>query len=374
MKNLTLISIALLLVASQLNAQWTFGIITEQQYNNNPFQSPLPIETLVSSYDFTISNTLDNLELSYYGSLINFEKIPDRNFYWHQLAISKSFEDKEFGIIAEQRIGKNIYTYFDFKTITAFYTQNIDFEYFNFTFNPIFNYSGYDEISILNNIKLTLNYKFVKGFETGTTIFLGGGFNYKKYLDPVQSGYYSYYDQNNILQKEFYTDKNINSLSNVLSYFRIAQSITETTGFAFQFTNRSILNSIANTDKELNIIYGDESEIFDDPTNTEGNLYAAELTKIFFEDLQLKLGYYFNKKFYPTQGNYDEQGNYFTDKLRSDKQTIFGISLSKNFSFDFLGDSALNVSLNFQNIKNTSTSYWFNYKNTTFSVNLGLQF
>lgn len=373
MKNITLISFVLLLTTIQVNAQWSFGIITNQQYNSNPFQSPFPIESLISSYDLSLSNSFDNFELSYYGSFINFEKIPDRNFYWHQIAFAKSFDEQGFGIIAEQRIGKNIYTYFDFKTITAFYTQNINYDFFSFTFNPIVNYNSYDEINILNNIKLTLNYKFVKGFETGTTIFLGGGFNYKKYLDPIQSGYYSYYDENNILQKEFYTDKNINSLTNLSSYFRIAQSITETTGFAFQFTNRSIFDKIANTDKELNIIYGDESEIFDDPTNTQGNLYSFELTKILFDDLQLKLGYYFNKKFYPTQGNYDEQGNYFTDRQRSDKQTIFGVSITKNFAMDFL-NSTLNLSLYFQNINNISTSYWFNYKNTTFSINMGLTF
>ncbi len=374
MKKINFLVIALFLMLSQINAQWSFGIITGQQYNSNPFQSPLPIETLVSSYDFTFSNSMNEYELSYYGSYINLIKIPERNFYWHQLAFTKNDSVSSLGIIAEQRMGKDIYTYFDFKNVYAFYSYTFEGKIFDFIFNPIINYSSYDEIKILDNIKLSLNYKFSKSLETKTTFFLGGSFNYKKYLNPTQSGYYTYLDSNNVLHKEFYTDQNINSLVNLSSYIRIAQSVTETTGLAFQYANKTIFNKISDTNKELNVIYGDESEIFDDPANLQGNFYAVELTQIFMEDWQLRLGYYLNKKYYPTQGVYEDSENYFLNKMRTDKQTIFGISISKAFTFDFLNESNLNLSLNFQSINNNSNSYWFNYKNTTFGINLGFQF
>lgn len=368
------ISIILFLIVIKIQAQWSFGIVTDQQYNNNPFQSPIPIETLVSSYDFTVSNNFNDFELSYYGSYINLVKIPERNFYWHQLAFTKNDSVSSLGIIAEQRNGKDIYTYFNFKNIYAFYTYTIENEILNLFINPIVNYTSYDEIKILDNVKLSLNYKFSKAWETKTTLFFGGSLNYKKYLYPTQSGYYTYFDSNNIFHKDFYVDQNINSLINLSSYIRIAQSITETTGLAFQYSNKTIFDEIPDENKELNVIYGDESEIFDDPTNLQGNFYSIEFTKIFLEDLQLRLGYYLNKKFYPTQGIYDDLGNYFLDKMRTDKQTIFGISLSKTFSLEYLNESYLNVSINFQSINNNSNSYWFNYKNTTFGINLGFQF
>ncbi len=374
MKKIKFICFLLPFMFSQINAQWSFGIVTDQQYNNNPFQSPKPVETLVSSYDFTISNDFNDYQISYYGSYINLIKIPERNFYWHQLAFSKNDSVTSFGIIAEQRIGKDIYTYFDFKNIYAYYSYTIESQLLNFFVNPVFNYTGYDEIKILDNIKLSLNYKFSKAFETKTTVFMGGSINYKKYLNPIQSGYYTYLDSNNVFHKEFYTDQNINSLFNLTSYIRIAQSIFETTGLAFQYSNKTIFNRISDTNKELNIIYGDESEIFDDPINLHGNFYSIELTQIFMDDIQLKFGYYLNKKFYPTQGVYDSSSNYFVNKMRVDEQTIFGLSLSKTFSFEFLNESNLNVSLNFQSINNNSNSYWFNYKNTTFGINLGFQF
>lgn len=362
----------LLITITNINAQWSFGILTEHQYNNNPFQSPLPIESLVSSYDFTIENTINNFNLSYYGSFININKLPERNFYWHQFAISNSDSNYVYGLIFNQRIGKVIYTYFDFKDLVLFYSTDFENDFFNFNINPIFNYTKYDEISILDNIKFSLNYKLIKGFESGTTFFLGGSFIYKKYLTPVQSGYFTYTDSNNVIHNEFYVDKNINSLFNISTYFRVAQSLTETSGLAIQYMNRSIFNKISDSNKELNVIWGDESEIFDDPTNIQGNNYLIEFTKILWEDWQFKFGYYYYKKFYPTQGNYDSLGNYFTDKQRSDKQTTLGISINKSFNFDFLGDKNLDVSINFQNIKNQSSSYWFNYNNTTFGINFGL--
>lgn len=374
MKKINFIIFVSALMVSQINAQLSFGIITNQQYNNNPFQSPIPIESLVSTYDFTISNNMNEYELSYYGSYINLIKIPERNFYWHQLAFTKNDSVTSLGVVAEQRIGKDVYTYFDFKNIYVFYSRNLTNDFFNININPLLSYNTYDEIKILNNIKLTLNYKISKSLENGTTLFLGGSFNFKKYLNPTQSGYYTYLDSNNVLHKEFYTDQNINSLVNLSSYVRIAQSVTETTGLAFQYANKTIFNKISDTNKELNVIYGDESAIFDDPANLQGNFYAVELTQIFMEDWQLRLGYYLNKKFYPTQGVYEDSENYFLNKMRADKQTIFGISISKAFTFDFLNESNLNLSLNFQSINNNSNSYWFNYKNTTFGINLGFQF
>ncbi|MCX7876845.1 MAG: hypothetical protein N2321_11870 [Melioribacteraceae bacterium] len=373
MKNaLNILMILLIISFSNINAQWSFGIITEQQYNNNPFQSPLPTETLISSYDFNISNTINDFEFSYYGSYLIFNKIPERNFYWHQVALQKSDSNYSYGILAEQRIGKDIYTYFDFKNLSFFYSNNFQIENNNINISPVFSYNSYDEIKILDNIKLSLNYKFWRGFESGTSFFIGGSLNYKKYIYPTQSGFYTYLDQNNILQKEYYVDKNINSLFNLTSYIRIAQSIAEYTGMAFQYTNRTIMNKIADSNKELNVIYGDESEIFDDPTNIQGNFYALELTQIIDEDWQLKLGYYFYKKYYPTQGVYDKLSNYFVNKMRIDNQNIFGLSLSK--SFEISNETFLNLTLNFQTINNNSNSFWFNYKNTFSGINLGFQF
>jgi hypothetical protein len=219
-----------------------------------------------------------------------------------------------------------------------------------------------------------MNGSINRGFETGTTVILGGAFTYKKYLDPTQRGTYSYINETNQLVTEAYTDRNVSSVTQMLSFLRIAQSITPTTGIASQFTNRSILNGFGSFVKDLNMIYGDESEIFDDPVNYEGNNLSIELTQILFNDLTIKGGYFFNNKFYPSQGIYNEAYNYNTGIMRSDVQKIFVFTMYKNFSLDDSEDIGLSVGLKYQYINNQSNSVLFNTKANSMSVNIGLNF
>ena len=122
------------------------------------------------------------------------------------------------------------------------------------------------------------------------------------------------------------------------------------------------------------MIYGDESEMFDDPVNYEGNNLSFELTQIFFEDVELKAGFYLNRKFYPSQGVYNALYNYVTGVMRSDTQNIFNLSVKKNISLEFLSGIDLSVGLNYQLIDNKSNSYLFNYKSNSINVNLGFEF
>jgi hypothetical protein len=369
-----LILIIFLLFTAPVFAQLSYSFSTEQEYNDNPFRSQLATKTLVSSLDYGIEHNSDLIAIGYSGSYYNFEAVPERNFYWHQLSAWKSFENSTAGIFAEQRLGKDIYTYFNYTNVTGYYTHQFAVNDFNIMLSPNVSLSKYPSISILDNLKITMNGSVNYGFETGTTFILGGAFTYKKYLDPTQSGTYSYIDESNQLVTEAYTDRNVSSVTQMLSFFRIAQSVTSTTGIASQFTNRSILNGFGSFVKDLNMIYGDESEIFDDPANYEGNNLSIELTQILFDDLTIKGSYFFNNKFYPSQGIYDEAYNYNTGTMRSDVQRIFNFSLNKNFSIGNSEDSSISVGLEYQWLENQSNSSLFNYKSNSININVGLNF
>ncbi len=372
---LSLTIIFLLLIMLDFSyGQISFSISTEQEFNDNPFKSVLPEKTIISSFDGGLEIDLDAVSFGYYGSYINFDIVPERNFYWHQASAWKSFDNSTLGFYAEQRINKEEYNYFNYTNLNAFYQQKFSIGEFHFSVSPNISLIKYDNISILDNYKLSMGYFVNRGFESGTTLILGGAFNYKKYLDPVQSGVFEYFDSTNTLIKETFTDKNINSLSQLITYGRIAQSITPTTGAAMQFTNRSIINGIGNQYKELNMVYGDESEIFDDPVNNEGNGFLLEITQLIGEDMSLKAGYYFNKKFYPSQGIYDEAGNYSTGIMRADSQSFVNILFKKTFSLNDSSSSVLSLGLNFQYINNKSNSYWFNYNGNMLNISLGVQF
>jgi hypothetical protein len=363
-----------LIITSKVLPQLSYSLSTEQEYNENPFRSQLATKTLISSLDYGLEFDLDLFTASYNGSYYNFSAAPERNFYWHQLAAWKNLDSSTIGVIAEQRYGKDIYTYFNYSNITAYYTAQFNPNVFHITISPNVSYARYTNISILDNLKATLNGSINHGFETGTTVILGGAFTFKKYLDPTQTGTYSYLDETNQLVTETYMDKNVSSITQMLSFLRVAQSISPTTGLATQYTNRSIINGFGSFVKDLNMIYGDESEIFDDPVNYEGNNIVLELTQILFNDLTIKGSFYFNNKFYPSQGIYDEAYNYDTEIMRRDEQKILHLSLTKDFSLNDSGKFNLSLGLNYQSINNQSNSTLFNYKNNSFGVNIGFGF
>jgi len=362
-------------LTSYIKAQLTWTISTSQEYNDNPFRTQYPVSSFISSFDLGIEKSFDTsdnpMNIAYYGSYYNFSNLTDRNFYWHQLSLWKSYEKSGFGISAEQRYNGTLYTYYNYTNLSAFYRINARINDFYFTLSPVLNYTKYEQIPIMDNIKGSLNFSINHGFETGTTIILAGAFNYKKYIDPVQSGIYSYLDENDSLITENYTDRNIASLPQFNSEIQMPQSVTSTTGLAFQYTNKNIFSSIKSNVKELNLIYGDESEMFDDPIDSEGNNFSLELTQILFNDLEIKVGYFLNHKIYPSQGIYDKEYNYSASSTRIDDQYIFNLSLKKNFE---IGNSSkeFSVGMNFQTIKNASNSFMFNYKSNSVYLYFGL--
>jgi hypothetical protein len=357
-----------------INAQWSMNLSTDQEYNDNPFLNRTATKTFLSTVDFGIVKNLDYMTINYSGLYVNFNSAPDRNFYLHQITLNKDFENSSIGINAEQRMNKDIYTYYDYTNLSAFYNDQFIFGDFFLALSPSLSLTTYKNISIMDNIKASLSWNLNHGFETGTTLIFGGAFNYKKYLYPTQTGTYSYVNESNNLVTEYYKDKNISSLTQLVTLGRIAQSVTPTTGLAFQYINRSILSGVASYVKELNIVYGDESEMFDDPVNYNGSHYSIELTQILLEDLEIKAGYQINRKNYPSQGLYDSLYNYDTSGNRSDIQNILNISVKRSFQFDFLNGSELSLKLNYQIINNQSNSYPFDYKSNSLSLNMGFGF
>lgn len=370
----TFIAIGFILFTTQVFGQLSYSFSTEQEYNDNPFRSKLATKTLISSLDYGLEHNSDILTIGYNGSYYNFEAAPARNFYWHQLSAYKSFENSTVGILAEQRLGKDIYTYFNYTNVTGYYTHQFSWDDFHVVVSPNASLSKYPGISILDNLKFSLNGTVNHGFETGTTVILGGAFTYKKYLDPTRSGTYSYLDETNQLVSETYMDKNVSSITQMLSFLRVAQSITPTTGLAAQFTNRSILSGFGSFVKDLNMIYGDESELFDDPVNYEGNNISIELTQLLFDDLTIKGSFFFNNKYYPSQGIYDEAYNYNTGIMRNDTQKILDFSLNKDIHLGSSDTYSLSIGLKYQWINNQSNSSVFNYNSNSINLNVGFNF
>lgn len=374
LNNLILILAITFLSWSVSLAQLNLKLSTEQEFNDNPFHTATPMNVLMSSVELGVEKDLGVLSLGYYGSYLNFDVIPERNFYWHQVALWKEFDNSSLGIYAEQRLGRDIYTYYNFNNYTLYYNSQFEVGPFYIFLNPNINATTYENISILDNIKGNLGVGINTSLESGTTLILGGSLNQKIYLNPKQTGTYTYLDPNNNLIEATYMDRNVSSITQLVSYGRISQPITSFTGLAFQFTNRSIFNRVGSFVKELNLYYGDESEMFDDPVNYEGNNLSLELTQILFNDLEIKAGYYLNYKNYITQGVYNELYDYNTSVMRNDTQNIFNLSVKKNISLGESDNLNLSLGLNYQTIRNNSNSYLYNYRSNSVSFNVGIEF
>ncbi|MFA7288463.1 MAG: hypothetical protein WC055_06240 [Melioribacteraceae bacterium] len=369
MKILTALTFFLLISIS--NAQWNFNINTGQEYNDNPFRSPIPEKNIISDYGISFGNYNKLFQFGYNGSYFALNNNPERNFYWHQIGLWRNNEFNNFGIYIEQRMAKIDYQFLDYNEYGGYFNQRFELADVFSLFHLAYTYNDFPLLTAMNNYTITLGYEGNRGFQsTGTSFILGTKFNYKNYSeeDPQIAA--------PAIPDDVFYNYSLAAptpISHLTSYLRIAQSIFSKTGAAFQFTNRSILGEVNSVFLSGDFNLWEESEIFDDPIKTEGNSIALEVTQM-IDDFSIKGGYYLNYRKFPSQGTYTDLENFDFTQMRSDKQSIFNLSISKNSGIE-IGDFAeLNLSLDYRYIKNSSNSSWFHSKGNSYSLNLNLVF
>jgi len=371
-KLLLIISGIIIFSHTLVYAQLSFQAAAVQEYNSNPFRSAEAESNFISGYNLTLQYEMDNWGILYSGTKIMFSNSGDRNFYMQTAGIWKNFESSSFSFSTEQRINNELYSYFDYYGVSADFSAQFSFSGIYVYLFPSIEYTSYKNISILDNIKTLFGFSLNKPFETGTALIAGGGINYKIYTQPDITDLFYTIDESDAETDTLVESKNASSITQLTAFARAAQSVTETTGIAVQYTAKKIVNGIAASVKEINLTYGDESEMFDDPVNSEGNSILIELTQILFDDMQVKLGYYNNRKTYPSQGIYDSASNYYTGTDRKDTQNIYSASVEK--VFELSGSISLETAVKYHYINNSSNSYWFNYKEHSINFNVGITF
>ncbi len=351
-----------------LSAQWNFSISTSQEINDNPFHFPEAESSFISSFNLGVERKFDSFGIGYYSNYSNFSNLQDRNYYWHQFGFWNSTDNVMVGLYAEQRINKIDYEYFDYSNYNAYIKHKTKLKGINIYSQGSLTLTDYSQLTDLNNILASLGTKFIKSFETKTTLISGVTFNYKNYystnLDTTTQSF-GMRRWSNIDAVEAYTTQ--------LNYFaRIAQSITPTTGLAVQYSGKNIIGGTAKSVRELEYAYGDESEYFDDPISYEGYTYHVQLTQILPLEIMFRASYYYNYKEYPSQGIYTDELTVDENIVRLDKQKILSFYLTKGISLDSKSNYLLNLSLGYQSIINESNSYWYDYKSS--QLNLGIDF
>lgn len=352
--------IAVVLLLSETGySQWNFDASFTGEYNDNPFNSPSSNPSDISNIELGVYNNNNALSLGYDLNIINIYDQSDRNFLVHQFGLWKDFEESIFQITVETRANKSEYSYINYVSGAAF----CKFERFDediiYTIVPSVSFTDYKSLLFLDHLKSSASARINKSFPSKTTLIAGAALNYKRYFASNQ----------------FYRSTGLDfesaDIFQIASYLRIAQSIIPGLGAAAQYTNRTIFSDKETDFKTFNIYYGDESEVFDDPFNYETHGVSAELTSILFETVKLQAGWFYNKKSYPFQGNYDNNWIYNQSTFRSDRQHVFSFILTNSFE---LGDISLNLRVAYLKTDNASTSYPFDYKSNSISASIGLEY
>jgi len=359
-----------LLSSNQISiAQLAFSISTSNGYNSNPFNLPVESSSYINSFNLGIEYNYKNFGVGYYTDYTLFQSITERNFFWHQLGGWYSTENTLWGIFAEQRMNKNDFSYFDYTFFNTYLNYKGESNSVYYLLNSSLSYTSYDELAELNNLLVTFGLRASKSFETKTTFILGGIFNNKHYSNSETLTF----NPRGRRMGGFYQSSGT-SITQLIVYGRIAQSVWENFGVSAQYTYKNILSGTGKDLSNLNLAYNDESQIFDDPVSNEGYSVNFQITQILPYKIKIQGNYFFNSKTYPAQGIYLDEENFDETIVREDTQEIIKVSAAKTFDLSWTSISKLTFMLQYSNTVNNSNSYWYNYLNNSVSLNLKLDF
>jgi hypothetical protein len=357
-----------LLLAVNVNiGQWNFKLGTSQSYSNNPFNSPIPISSMISSFELGIERDFTSIGIGYYGNYSSFHNINERNYYWHQIGVWHSTENIISGLYFEQRTNTADYEYYDYTNYNAYIKYQLLLDEINIFSNAAVSLTDYSFLNDLDNILLNGGLILNRSFETKTTLIGGLNYNYKNYFSTNLNDY-------ELVGDSLWTSDSKAFTSQINYFGRIAQSLTETTGLAVFYSKQNIIGGTANYIRNLEYVYGDESQYFDDPVSYEGYTIGTQLTQVLPEQIMLRLLYSVEEKDYPSQGIYLDFETFEEAIIRHDKQTNLNLSLTKYFYIGEEMQRTIMLSLSFQSTDNNSNSYWYNFKSNQTNLNFSYQF
>lgn len=366
-KNNKLISFILLTFFSNIFGQLNYSLGTSQSYSTNPFHIPIAESSLISGFNFGIQSDFESVNFGYYGNYTHFNELSSRNYFWHQIGLSSATDTTILGLYLEQRLNTIDFEYYNYTNYNAYYKHRFNFSGTILSFGTKLSLTNYSFLNDLDNIYGSIGLALNKSFETKTTLIGGISYNYKNYFST---------DLNSpdLVGDSLFSSSSSAYTSQLIFYARIAQSITETTGLAVHYSNQSIIGGTANFIRELDYIYGDESQYFDDPISYEGHSLSFQLTQILPEGIILRASYLDGFKEYPSQGIYTDSELFDATILRNDNISEINITFSKSFFFGNTQQTSIILTLGYQQLQNKSNSYWYNFDTKHFTLNFDYQF
>ncbi len=370
MKHLTLFSLLVLLAGSSF-AQVTTSVEFSSYADDNLFRSPEPQSDLLSDIGIKLNYEPDGSNINYYysGDLFSYRNNSLRNFYVHSLGLNafNSFgkENKQnvyWGADLTLRLNNEEYNYYDYSRFFAYGNFRFDLGWAFLKTGYNFRYRGYSNLPELTNYRHFLFLQLNKSFITRTTVILEADLGYKSFAGQ-DAFFESRRGMGRRMEETYSASPQIPSLSQAVFLARITQSLHPKVGLYVQYRRQiSLTNqtSFVNSDG-----YYQDEELFDDPFSFESTSYSSQLTWMMPWSMKFRIGGAFASKSYTSEQAYiSAEDSLAQGGPRVDDRSNLYLNLSKVLRFDKNWLEALHFKLNYSYIKNTSNSYWYDYKNS----------
>lgn len=376
MKNLILSIFILVSGSGILRAQFAKTVEINSYIDDNLYRSPEPVSDVLTNLYLGLSYQPDKSTANYYyeARLFMYNNEVLRNFHMHELGFDyyNTFgRDKQnqlnLGASWVMRLNKDEYNYYDYSQLNAYlnFRFNLDFLLLKTGYN--FRYRGYDVISELSNFQNIFFVQANKTFRTRTSVILGTDFSFKSFAgqDYAASGGRG----RGMYATQSVVDE-IPSSQQLAVMGRIAQSLHDKLGIFIQYRQQFSLSGqsfVSGGD------YFQDEELFDDPFSYESTEYSSQLSWIAPGNIQFKIsGGMDNKNYVSEMAFISADDSIGIGGLRSDDRNYMNVSLLKSFPINSSWLNLMTIDLNYSYIRNSSNSYWYDYKNAIFGA--GIQF
>ncbi|MBD3223381.1 MAG: hypothetical protein GF313_01525 [Caldithrix sp.] len=370
-----------------------FSLSSDVYYyrDDNLFRSPDAERDWYNGYSINASYSFSEpgITIYYNPDFYHFDSFSERNFSIQQGGVrytASPFENERHNLYLGGTFIKRINrTDYDFYNYNQFYFYgNLRFYWDIFVLKTGYNFRSraYTNLSSLNNIRHYVFAQINKSWPTRTTLMAEIDLGNKSFTGsetitsvsvdtiPIQRGRGR---GHRFITNEQTDELNGPSFNQIVFWIRTAQSLHRNIGWYGQYRMQRSLtddNVIYNSD-----YYYQDEELFDDPFSYTSDEFSSQLTFILPWQMQLKVnGSYEDKKYLSDRAYVSATDTVGAGGLRADIQRTLSIHWSKTFYMQKQWLNEVYVSFGYYVIRNSSNSYWFDYKNQLLSSGLSVGF
>lgn len=370
----------LILLPYILNAQVLSGTVDYSLfYDDNPLRQNDGSEEYINSFQTRLDFQPFEKEfyLFYSGGFDAFRNLSSRNYQNHYFGVNYAFalsdssvENIFTGLNYSLKKGTSDYAVYDFNQVFAFLNGNFHLAD-NIVLQPGYRIA-YKNFPELYNLTYTENLGTLglsAFFETKTGLFLQTVLGNKNYsTTEVLESVMSPGKQQGKGRRSFQSITNEINITQLRTSVKISQSLSGSTGSNIYYLNRTNLSDNKQNFQSTELIYSDDSDLWDDPYGFESNEIGFEITQMLPLSITAKFSVDYAKRRY--LNNAADSLN-LTQRL--DDKTEIWTGISKSFNSVPLLES-IELGLEYMYIINKSNTGLFDYKNNLLQFSLQFGF